>query len=1106
MNSWVKDSVPAALSPAATVVALERDLLLSSLSRPAGSSPPIAPGAVPEKAGASVRGAAEVVALVRRGEYVAALASAPARALLLGDAGVPDTLADAAAVYAAVDASVAKRAAAAALPDASPVEPAAHELLVLAVGVAALSAFQQANVTGPDLRRAPHCPALHDAPADAADAWNRWVVRALSLDGEDLVGRCFLPQYLYLARALLVERAAPRAAPLALEDVASHTLAEARAAAPKPAGAPGGGRVVLWPDQSPVAAPSLSWWASRAALVHQRLLSGRSPTLRRHVLGLHALTLAAYAPNNRAPGASSGSTEAPAGGPTASSAAAVASGLLASMALLEAALMEHEYGHVDSARALVKASGDAIACEHEITGEMGFRTIHQVDAKAQMVLKVACAGLPVYSRERASGAAADDAASDDEADELMAEERASAEAAAAAAAGGADATKNSSAAMARIATELEGLSTDGSQVLTAPRLVSQGAMGARESSSSSSETTGGAASPPPPPALPAAVQAIVLAAAVTVRKSQADDGTRSWSVAPYHEAVQTQRRSRPVLRAAAAVLASRHERERPRTRERALLSMEDLVKGLDAPAPSAAARARYAHSVWFPPGAMLRKELGDQLVALGMVGAALELFEEIELWDSLIVCLTLLGKKQAAADTVRRRLEVTPDDPKLWCALGDALDDEAHFHKALEVSEGKSARALRSLARRAAAREDWPEAATRWSAAMAINPLFQDGWFSCGYACLKSGREEEALRAFVRCTQMDPENGQAWNNVAALNIRKGSHAAAHVALQEATKQLPNSWQTWENLAMVAAKIGRFQQSARALLKVMELTQGAKLHVATLSTLVERCKEARDGVATWLGVEEREEAREARIAAAKLRSLGGVAEVDDEEEEEEESWEGVRAPGDGGGDAGDAAADMLDAFFSDSDEEEDEAAAAAAAAKAAESENVTGEVLAREVVRLEASVEDVLKRALGGGSSGERGVKDTANLWRLFGDFREARGERLVAAEARLKRLRALDTSGWRKDPAAFAEYADASLEMCRGHVKAAEAGAGEEEDPAKARDDVKRGLSQARMHLRGVVKAGEAAQFHEGELAEVFEELQKCAEEVAAAEERMGSA
>jgi Flp pilus assembly protein TadD len=222
---------------------------------------------------------------------------------------------------------------------------------------------------------------------------------------------------------------------------------------------------------------------------------------------------------------------------------------------------------------------------------------------------------------------------------------------------------------------------------------------------------------------------------------------------------------------------------------------------------------------------MLRKELGEHLVSLGMVGAALELFEEIELWDSLIVCLTLLGKKQAAADTIRRRLEVDPTDPKLWCALGDALDLEEHFQKALEVSDGKNARAMRSLARRAALREDWTKAAEHWSAAMKINPLFPDGWFSAGYALLKADREDEALSAFVRCTQIDAENGQAWNNVAALNIRRGKFAAAHVALQEAVKQVATSWQTWENLAMVAAKIGRFQQSARALVKVMDLTGG-----------------------------------------------------------------------------------------------------------------------------------------------------------------------------------------------------------------------------------------------------------------------------------------
>ena len=76
-----------------------------------------------------------------------------------------------------------------------------------------------------------------------------------------------------------------------------------------------------------------------------------------------------------------------------------------------------------------------------------------------------------------------------------------------------------------------------------------------------------------------------------------------------------------------------------------------------------------------------------------MVGPALELFEEIELWDALVVCLGLLGKKQAAADVVRRRLAEDPRDAKLWCALGDALDDESAYEKALEVSGGRSARA-----------------------------------------------------------------------------------------------------------------------------------------------------------------------------------------------------------------------------------------------------------------------------------------------------------------------------------------------------------------------------------------------------------------------------
>ena len=267
MNSWVKDSQPASLSPAAVVVALERDLLLSSLSRPIGTPPPIAPGAVPATCGPSVRAAAEAVTLVRRGEYVAALRLAPARALLGADDDPPRASDDARAastasgappppLYPGVAAAVA-RAVAAASDAGDAVELAALELLALACGVAALAAFHQANVTGPPPLAAPRCPLASESAADdeppptaAAPDDDPIAIRSLSLDGEDVVGRCLLPRYLALARVLLVDRAAPAAENLVRsvnpESPSLVPLAEARGAAPRRVAS--AGRAVLWPS------------------------------------------------------------------------------------------------------------------------------------------------------------------------------------------------------------------------------------------------------------------------------------------------------------------------------------------------------------------------------------------------------------------------------------------------------------------------------------------------------------------------------------------------------------------------------------------------------------------------------------------------------------------------------------------------------------------------------------------------------------------------------------------------------------------------------------------------------------------------------------------
>ena len=72
----------------------------------------------------------------------------------------------------------------------------------------------------------------------------------------------------------------------------------------------------------------------------------------------------------------------------------------------------------------------------------------------------------------------------------------------------------------------------------------------------------------------------------------------------------------------------------------------------------ATAPCSFAFCVLLPLRPALRKELGEQLVAAGMVGAAMDIFERMELWDSLLICYRLLEKVPQALALVRTRLEV----------------------------------------------------------------------------------------------------------------------------------------------------------------------------------------------------------------------------------------------------------------------------------------------------------------------------------------------------------------------------------------------------------------------------------------------------------------
>lgn len=194
----------------------------------------------------------------------------------------------------------------------------------------------------------------------------RWAGSQLSEDGEDLVGRVQCPQYLLLARTILL---APLQVSLAAADGEGCSAAAAGAAS---AVQPAAGAAWLGGSGSEdeaaggaAAAPSLPgwcWWALRAALLQQRLLSGRSASLRSLLLGLQRHVLAGFAVPVEAAltqaarhGGSGGTCSAGAGsGPSATDQA------LAAGALLEAALQETAFGHVDAAKAFLQRASDVL--------------------------------------------------------------------------------------------------------------------------------------------------------------------------------------------------------------------------------------------------------------------------------------------------------------------------------------------------------------------------------------------------------------------------------------------------------------------------------------------------------------------------------------------------------------------------------------------------------------------------------------------------------------------------------------------------------------------------------------------------------------------------
>lgn len=293
---------------------------------------------------------------------------------------------------------------------------------------------------------------------------------------------------------------------------------------------------------------------------------------------------------------------------------------------------------------------------------------------------------------------------------------------------------------------------------------------------------------------------ILLALSLNINNTSPENGLTSSQISAFVSRVLAHARNWSV-HTMGLFLRSRLEASRTRTAQRSVLQLQALLDQMPTSDSSLRDRLLYFHELELPSKWDMQAELARRYAALGVVRSALEIFERIEMWEEAVQCWGALGRQDRGIEVVRdllegkkvessqavqdRRRNGNQDvkmtlnnarEAKLWCLLGDLEVGQAreHYLKAWQVSLQRSARAARSIAGLYFAQCNYQKTILWLRRALKVNPLYSRSWFvlGCAYMRLDSSQGYlEASRCFRRCTALDDEDGESWNNLASCYLR-----------------------------------------------------------------------------------------------------------------------------------------------------------------------------------------------------------------------------------------------------------------------------------------------------------------------------------------------
>ena len=233
-------------------------------------------------------------------------------------------------------------------------------------------------------------------------------------------------------------------------------------------------------------------------------------------------------------------------------------------------------------------------------------------------------------------------------------------------------------------------------------------------------------------------QAILLSAFFLKLKVQPKDSLTQEEVMPYLEPILTSKTTSWAMKMSALLSRSKLESDSRRTVERSMLQIEELVDSVRLPKAEASHhdRLQFLYCSNLPPFWDLEHVLCKALQSLGSTKAALDIALRLELWEEMIHCYHMLQLRHKAAEVIKKRLE-KKETPLLFCMMGDATDEIEWYHKALELSNNRSARAYRSMGVFYYYRKNYAEAAENFENSVKLNPYQPNTLLRLGYSAMQ---------------------------------------------------------------------------------------------------------------------------------------------------------------------------------------------------------------------------------------------------------------------------------------------------------------------------------------------------------------------------------